>query len=201
LRLSASLIEESNPEFPPAAHTNMSEHQKDTDFLRRIIAYGDSEEHRELDGKIAQVQRDERCVKRVALAAALFTLTALVGLAYTAIFDESFPYNQSRLLVTILCDVGLASLICVVGFVVLLMVYRMRLNELREECRHSVKRLIEFHLDKSRVMAPQHDRSDPADPDIARRSATVTGSSERHGPEGGVVIDDKNNHPNDLSAA
>jgi len=179
----------------------MSEHQKDTDFLRRIIAYGDSEEHRELDGKIAQAQRDERCVKRVALAAALFTLAAPVGLAYTAIFDESFPYNQSRLLVTILCDVGLASLICVVGFVVLLMVYRMRLNELREECRHSVKRLIETHLDNSRVMAPRHDRSDPADSEIARNSVTVTSSPDRLAAEGRMGMDDKNDRPNNLSTA
>ena len=128
----------------------MSEHQKDTEFLRRIIVYDDAEEHHELEKKIAQVQRDERCVQRAALAAVLFTLAAMVGLAYTAIFQENFPYNQSQLVVTVLCDLGLASLICLVAFAVLLMVYRNRLNRLRDECRHLVTRLVEFHVGKSK---------------------------------------------------
>jgi hypothetical protein len=169
------------PRIADEIEQNMSEHQKDTDFLRCLINYGDTEEHRELENRIAQVQRDERCVRRVILAAALFTLTALVGLVYTAILDESFPYDQSPTVITILCDVGLASLICLAGLVVLLVVYRIRLNGLREECRHSVKSLIEFQLNKSRVMAPRHDRSDPADAEIARRSPVVADFPEKVG--------------------
>jgi len=157
----------------------MSEHQKDTDFLRCLINYGDTEEHRELENRIAQVQRDERCVRRVAWAAALFTLAGLVGLVYTAILDQSSPFDQSLTVVTILCDMGLASLICLVAFVVLLVVYRIRLNGLREECRHSVKTLIEFHLDKSRVMAEPHGCSYPSDPQIARRSPVVADFPEK----------------------
>ena len=179
----------------------MSEHRKDIEFLRRLIVYADTEEHRELDRKIAQVQRDECCVQRAALMAVLFALAAMAGLAYVTILGNDFPYSQSQLFVTILYGVGLASLICLVGFAGILTIYRLRLNRLREECRQLVKRLVEPHLEKSRVMAPRHDRSDPADPEIARRSVTVTGSSERNGSEGGMSIDNKNNHPNDLSAA
>ena len=128
----------------------MSEHQKDTEFLRRIIVYDDTEEHHELEKRIAQVKRDERCVLRAAFAAALFALAALVGLGYVALLETNFPYNESQLFVTVLCDVGLASLICLVGFSVLLMVYRNRLNRLREECRHLVTKLVELHVGSSK---------------------------------------------------
>ena len=128
----------------------MSEHKKDIEFLRRIIVYDDAGEHHELEKKIAQVQRDEHCVQRVALAAVLFVLAAMVGLAYTALFQENFPYDQSGLAVTVLCDLGLASLISLVAFAILLMVYRNRLNRLREECRHLVTRLVEFHVGNSK---------------------------------------------------
>jgi uncharacterized membrane protein YcjF (UPF0283 family) len=153
----------------------MSEHQKDTEFLRCIIVYADTEEHRELDRRIAQIQRNERCVKRVALGAVLFALAAMVGLAYVEILEGNFPYNESQLLSTVLCDLGLASLICLVEFVILLMVYRRRLNKLREECRQSVKKLVEFHLDKSRVAARPNHRSEPADRETAgtRQSAKL----------------------------
>ena len=88
------------------------------------------------------------------LSAAIMTtaLAAMVGLAYTALFQEDFPYNQSELTVKVLCDLGLASLICLVAFAVLLMVYRSRLNQLREECRHLVTRLVEFHVGNSSLM-------------------------------------------------
>ena len=144
--------------LPPVADKNlirMSEHQKDTEFLRRIIVYGDTEEHHELEKRIAQVQRDEQCVQRVTLAAVLFTLAAIVGLAYMALLEENFPYNESQLLLTILYALFLASLICLVAFSVLLMVYRKRLNRMREECRHLVTKLVEFHVRTSKSEKPE----------------------------------------------
>lgn len=161
----------------------MSEHQKDTEFLRRLLVYAETEEHRKLDRRIAQLQRDEHCVQRVALAALLFVLAAVAGLAYVAILEDNFPYNQSKLLVTVFCDVGLASLICLVDFVVLLVVYRRRLNRLREECRQLVKRLIDLHLGRS----------------VA--AANVAKSPEWLGSLGAMAMDDENNHSSDLSAA
>ena len=74
----------------------MSEHQKHTEFLRRIIVYADTEAHRELDRRIAQLQRDEHCIRRAALAAVFFTLAALAGLVYVAILDENFPYTRLK---------------------------------------------------------------------------------------------------------
>ena len=179
----------------------MSEHQKDTEFLRRIIVYDDTEEHRDLEKKIAGVQRDERCLQRVALAAVLFTLAAMAGLAYTAILEGNFPYNQSQLVVTVLCDFGLASLICLVGFAVFLLVYRSRLNRLREECRRSVMRLIEVRLGKSQAAALRNGLFESGDREITQNSKEVIGSQENLGSLREAAMDDESNHPNHLSAA
>jgi hypothetical protein len=124
----------------------MSEHQKETTFLRHVILYADCDEHRRLEENIAQVQRDERCVQRVASVTALFPVLAIASIAYGGILQENFPYNGSGLVFKILCELGLASLICLVAFAGLLMVYRRRLNRLREECRQLVTRLLESHL-------------------------------------------------------
>src|SRR6185369_10625252 len=150
-------------------------------FLRRIIVYDDTEEHRELDRRIAQLQRDEYCVQRAALAAVLFTLAAMAGLAYVAILENNFPYNQSQLLVTVLCDVGLASFICVVGFSSLLVVYRNRLNRLREECRQLVMKLVERQLGKSRAASLRNAPSEPGDRKINLNPAKVDGFPEGPG--------------------
>ena len=179
----------------------MSEHQKDTEFLRRIIVYDDTEEHRDLEKKIAGVQREERCLQRVALAAALFTLVAIVGLGYTAILEENFPYNQSQMVVTVLCDFGLASLICLVGFAVLLLVYRNRLNRLREECRHSVVRLIEVRMGKSQVVVLHDNHFGAGDRETTQNSTKVIGSPENLGLLRQGAMDDESNHSNHLSAA
>ena len=121
----------------------MSEHQRDTSFLRHIILYDDTEERRKLEDRIARVQRDARCVLRAALAAGLFTALALAGFAYGGILHENFPHNDSQLGFRILCQLGLTSLICLLGFAGLLTFYRWKLNRLRDECRHLIQRFLE----------------------------------------------------------
>jgi hypothetical protein len=97
--------------------------------------------------------------------------------------------------------VGLASLICLVGFLFLLVVYRKRLNRLREECRLLVEKLVERELRKSRAASLGDDRPDPGDRETVNLPAKVTGSPERLGSVGRRAMNDENNHPNDLSAA
>jgi len=124
----------------------MTEHQRETAFLRRIIRHDDSDESRELEKSIEQVQRDKRCVQRVAAVTALFPLLGIAGVAYGTILLENFPSKESELVSWVLCAVSLASLICLVAFAGLLTVYRKKLNRLREECRQLVTRLLESHL-------------------------------------------------------
>jgi hypothetical protein len=124
----------------------MSEHQNETAFLRHLILYGVSDECRKLERSIARVQQDVRCVKRVAAVTLLFPVLAIAGVVYGRILHANFPFDGADRMFMVLCELGLASLICLVGLVVLLTVYHMNLNRLRKECRRSVVRLLETHL-------------------------------------------------------
>jgi len=110
----------------------MSEHETETAFLRHIILYDDSEERRKLEGSIAQIRRDTRCVQRVAGVTALFPLLAIAGVAYGVLLQKDFPYHVSQLVLRVLCVLGLASMVCLVGFAALLTVYLKKLQRLRK---------------------------------------------------------------------
>ena len=129
----------------------MSEHQKETAFLWSVILYDDGDGPLKLNKSIAQVQQDERCVKRVAWAMVLFLLLGLAGVGYGAVLNEDFPYNLPQPVLNFFCELVLASLICLVAFAGLLTVYRRKLNRLREECRQAVLRLLESHLSKAHI--------------------------------------------------
>jgi len=97
------------------------------------MRYDDGEEGRKLEKSIAQVQQDVRCVQRVASVTALFPLMAIASVAYGVILQEDFPSNVSEPVLRALCVLGLASLICLVGFAALLTVYLKRLDQLRKQ--------------------------------------------------------------------
>jgi hypothetical protein len=131
----------------------MSEHQRETAFLWHCLRYEDSAEHQALDERITQIQRDERCVRRAVWLMALLTALVVAGLCYAAVLVDNFPYNTPQLIVNIICALGLASMICMVVFVGLRMVYRMKLDQRREECRQLVTKFLESRLGK-RVTTP-----------------------------------------------
>jgi hypothetical protein len=129
----------------------VSEHQREMAFLKQAILYDGSGERRKLEQSIAQVLRDQGCVRRVACVPALLLLLVIAGFGYGAILNEDFPYNGSEVVYRILCEIGLASLICLVAFAGVLTLYRLKLSRLREECRRLVKRLLESHLGKPHI--------------------------------------------------
>ena len=123
----------------------------ETAFLRHIIRYGDGEEPGKLETSITRVQRDQRCVQRVAYAMAPFPLLVIARVFYAEILQEDFSYSGFGLGFRLLCVLGLASLICLVGSVGLLTVYRLKLNGLRKECLQLVHGLLESRLSKPQV--------------------------------------------------
>lgn len=94
--------------------------------------HDDTDDRHKLERRIAQVQRDARWVRRVASLTALFPALVVAGLAYGMILQEDFPYVGSPLITKILCELGLASLVCLVAFLGLMTIYRMKLNRLRK---------------------------------------------------------------------
>ena len=122
----------------------MSEHQKETAFLLRCLRCDNSAEHQALDSRITQLQRDERCVGRAVWLMAVLTAVALAGLGYAAILIENLPWDTSHLMVKIVSTLGLTCIICLVAFAGVRMVYRLKLNQRREEGRQVVTKLLGF---------------------------------------------------------
>ena len=129
----------------------MTEYQRETAFLRRLVVLDTTGEGRQLETSIAQVQLDERCIKRAAWLMALLILLSAVGLAYGAVLVEDLPYGKSQLVLKFIYVLGLTSLICLAAFAFLLMAYRRKSNELREKSRQLITKLLEPQLGEPRL--------------------------------------------------
>jgi hypothetical protein len=154
----------------------MSEHQKETAFLQRCLGCDNSAEHQALDSKITQLQRDERCVGRAVWLMGVLTTLAVAGVGYAAILIEAFPWDTSHLMVMIVSTLGLTSIICLMAFAGLRMVYRLKLNERREEGRQLVTRLLGSCLGRPGITSRRED------PFGAGNCETVQVAAERNLP-------------------
>ena len=127
----------------------MNEHQKQTAFLTQCIRY---DGHHKLEERITELQRNEICVRRAVWLMALFAALAMAGLGYAAVFLADYPLNLSqftaRLIIKVLCALGVGSLICLLAFLGLGAIYRKELDQRREECRGLATKLIESRLGK-----------------------------------------------------
>ena len=130
----------------------MSDHQRETAFLRQCILYDDTAERHKLDERLNQCQRDERCVRCAVWLMALLTALAVAGLCYSAVFLADFPQNKSHLMIKVFGALGLAALISLLTFAGFWVVHRKELDQRREECRRLAARLMESRLGKPCTM-------------------------------------------------
>ena len=126
----------------------MSEHEKQTEFLKQCLRYDESPGHQELVQEIGQIQRDERCVWRAVWLMAGLTALATAGFVYPTILLDNFPSNAPHFFVNLIFVLGVASLISLLAFVSLGGVYRRRLDWRREKCRRLITRFLESRLGK-----------------------------------------------------
>jgi hypothetical protein len=123
--------------------------QQATGILKHSIDFDDTLEHRKLVERIAQVERDERCVRRVVLLTAGFTALAVAGLGYGVILQADFGHGTSSFVARLICELGLASLISLVGLMSLWVLYRSKLNRLMRDCHRLVTQLLECRQQSS----------------------------------------------------
>src|SRR5262245_42239973 len=116
----------------------MSEHHRETAFLKKLIRYDDTDTRCRLEEQIGQAERDERCVRGAACLVGLVAGLAVAGLCYSAVFLPDFPQNRSQIVLKLFCALGLGSLICLVAFLGVWFNYRRLLNQRREDCRKFV---------------------------------------------------------------
>jgi hypothetical protein len=106
----------------------------------------------------------------------VFIALTLPGFAYAAIFVDNFPYSAPRFIVSLLCAVGVGSLVSLLAFVGLGMVYRLKLDLRREECRQLVAKLLESRLgNPSAALRPERAGRD-ASPGPVQDGKKVNGS-------------------------
>jgi hypothetical protein len=133
-----------------------NEHEKETAFLRRCIRYDLSAAGRQLDERISQVQRDERCLRRASWLMAMVAMVATAGLGYGALLLDDFPSRisifTSLFVIKIFCAVGIGSLICLLAFTGVGFLHRRELSQRRDECRGLVTNLLESHLGEPQSM-------------------------------------------------
>jgi hypothetical protein len=129
----------------------MSEHEKETAFLQGVIRYDHTAEHQRLDEEITRLRDHLRVLRRAVFCMVMVSALAVAGLCYAAILSSDYPHNMWRFSrhvgVMLPCALGLASLMCLVGFTGLAAVYRKQLDGLREKARGLAERLLVSHLE------------------------------------------------------
>lgn len=146
----------------------MTEHERNTDFLRRIILFADPEQHRNLRADISQVCRKQHCVQRAVQLMILLALISAVAFAYGAVFEEDFLFRSSRFMATFICALGLASSVCLATFLMLLLSYRRELNRLLEKCRQLIIKVMEDRLGSLGTTSLSGSQSEGADLGLGR---------------------------------
>ena len=98
----------------------LSEHQKETAFLRRCILYEEGNEGRQLDERIAQIQRDERSLIRATWLMSLLATLAATGFGYIVFLLEDLPNHMSlfaaQFITKTVCALGIGSLNSLLAF-------------------------------------------------------------------------------------
>ena len=106
----------------------MSEHQRQTPFLRQCLLYDDTEERHRLEDRITKLQRDELSVRLAVWLMALLAALAMAGLGYAAVFMAEYPLNvpqlTTRFAIKALCVLGATTLFCLFGFLIIGVVFR-----------------------------------------------------------------------------
>jgi hypothetical protein len=110
-------------------------------------------EDRKLGERIVRVKGEQHCVRRVVSLLALFGALNAAGLVYAAVLVENFPYGSHRT-ITILSELGLASLICLLVLLGVLLGYRGELKRLRKSLTNRLDGQSFVHCNSSASQPP-----------------------------------------------
>ena len=116
----------------------MSEREKQTRFLKELIRTEDREELQELQARITQAERDERCIRSAVWLMFVLVLISGAGLGYSAVFVREFFDNTTPLVVKVFTALVMASFMCLVGFLGFWFWTRAICNRLYDECRNLI---------------------------------------------------------------
>ena len=122
---------------------NMSKRKKQSVFLKALILHGDADGRSLLQEKMQQAERDELCAWRALWLVSLLAAFSCCGICYSAVLIPEFFQNSSHIVVKIFSGLGLASVICAIGFLFFWLWCRGVLNRTHEDCRRFVMATLE----------------------------------------------------------
>jgi|YelNatPaOPRAMG01_1025707.scaffolds.fasta_scaffold06989_7 uncharacterized membrane protein YcjF (UPF0283 family) len=124
----------------------MSEHSKETAFLKRLMALDDCAERRLLEARLDAAERNDQLVRRAMLGVGLLLGLSVAGLSYSAILLPDFPFNRSQLVLKVFLVLTLGSALCLAAYMCMWIRCRRFLNRLRDECRRVLETTLETRL-------------------------------------------------------
>jgi hypothetical protein len=124
----------------------MTEYRRQVAFLKTLLSYSDDEEHRDLQERMAQTEKNEHCLLCACRLVGMIGAFGLMGLGYSAVLLPEFFHHSPHLLVQFFSALGLGSVMCLLVFVGLWFYYRSAVNRIHDECRRIVTRMLEARL-------------------------------------------------------
>lgn len=150
----------------------MTEREKQTTFLKKLLRQRICEYAKLLEDRIIEAEQNEKCVSKAMRLVVLLGVVSMTGLCYEAVFVDDFFTNPGHLLTRLFGYLFFASAVCTLGFVVYWLWYRALSNRLYEECRRLVMSEPETHSG----------RAQPADRPDAQNVCVINQDSPSQGP-------------------
>jgi hypothetical protein len=153
----------------------MSEHQKHTEFLSHCILYDEGAGREKLVEEIAQIQCDINCVHHAVRLLAILIALAVAALGYGMVLMDDFLYRTPPFIINFIYALIAGSLICLLAFMCLGVIYRKKLDQRRDKCRRVVMNLLASRLGKSGETIHVANKVDPVDPSPVTVQSAVRG--------------------------
>ena len=142
-----------------SAPPRMLEHETQTAFLKRLIAYVDGEASRQLHDRLADADHNSKRIGRAMFVTVVLFILSLAGLGYCADVLPQIFSNPTHILTKSLSILVLASLICQLEFLGYLLWHRLAVCRLQKECRRRILLLVEPQLKVLLTRSPSADIS------------------------------------------
>ena len=129
----------------------MTEADRNTRFLSQLVVHERVRAEQALAQRLNEARDHERAVRRATAAVAILGLASVCGIGYSTLFAPELD-ETGRILLRLFYITGLASVICLFGFLCFWVHTRSHRRHLHEQCRTTIL----YSLEQAHVSLPNH---------------------------------------------
>ena len=133
----------------------MSDHLKESAFLKSLVVYADSDECRQLQERLAKTDSDARCLHRALRIVGVLAMLCAAGLGYSSVLLDDFFRNKAHPLTQFFLALGATSVIALVFFLGQQFWHRAAVRRLHGECRRRILSVVHSRLGSPVNSCPQ----------------------------------------------